>query len=223
MNPRTVGEAVRLASAYDKSGVVVAPPFVFLESVGLKLKKASLGAQDLFWEEAGPYTGEVSWDQLKRLKVRCAIVGHSERRRLGETDGAINKKIVVALKHGFKAILCVGERWAVRKKGVRSAKAFVASQLKKDLAGVRRSKELIVAYEPVWAIGTGKNDHPESASEMASFIKSRVRGVRVLYGGSVNGRNARSFLKMPDIDGLLVGGASLRIGEFSDIIRAARQ
>jgi len=141
---------------------------------------------------------------------------------LGETDGVINKKVTAALKHGLKVILCVGEQWPVRKKGLAAARSFVKNQLGKDLKGVKNSGNLIVAYEPVWAIGTGKNDAPENASNMAGFIKSNTHGVRVLYGGSVNGKNARSFAKAAKIDGLLVGGASLKSGEFGKIIQTAR-
>lgn len=230
MNPNTLAKAIRLAKASDEKGVVIAPPFVFLETVGKIIRRASLAAQDVFYEESGAFTGGVSPKMLKGLGVEYVIIGHSERRNhFGETDETINKKVKAALSHGLKVILCVGEQWAVRKKGIQAAKNFVANQLRKDLQSVTKNyklkaKSLIIAYEPVWAIGTGRNDKPENSSEMAEFIKRQVtrnkrQDMRVLYGGSVNSRNAKLFLEMPNIDGLLVGGASLDPREFSKIIR----
>jgi triosephosphate isomerase len=232
MNPQTLRGAIKLAKASDKKNVVIAPPFVFTEEIGKMLKKAKLGAQDVFWKDSGAYTGEVSWRELKRLGVAYVIIGHSERRALGENDSVVNKKLRVVLTHGFKVILCVGEKWGVRKRGVAAAKHFVVSQLKKDLEGVVGSKlrvsGLMIAYEPVWAIGTGKNDVPESASEMAQFIKElltthyKLQTARVLYGGSVKVRNAKQFLGVRNIDGLLVGGASLKAEEFKKIINLVK-
>ncbi|TSA44430.1 triose-phosphate isomerase [bacterium] len=232
MNPAILKEAIKLAKASDKKGVVVAPSFVFTEEIGKTLRNAELGAQDISREDppagGGPYTGEVSWHQLKKLGVKYVIIGHSERRALGETDATINKKLKIALAHGLKAILCVGEKWSVRKRGIVAAKKFVAGQLRKDLKLVVTNYKLLttnlfVAYEPVWAIGTGRNDLPEDASEMAEFIKRQTarskRQVKVLYGGSVNSKNVKSFLEARDIDGLLVGGASLKAGEFRKIIK----
>ncbi|MGC9610884.1 MAG: triose-phosphate isomerase [Minisyncoccia bacterium] len=229
MNPASLREAVKLAKACDKKGTVIAPPFVFLEEVGRTLKKAALGAQNVSYESAGAHTGDISVRQLKSLGVKYAIIGHSERRASGETDAVINKKIKAALAGGLKVILCVGEKWSIRKKGIAAAKKFAASQFKRDLEGIISSNlkapDLIIAYEPVWAISTGKNDNPENASEMAIFIKKQItlihksKGIKVLYGGSVNAKNARSFLKAKNIDGLLVGGASLSSKEFGKIIK----
>jgi triosephosphate isomerase len=219
MNPASLKEAVKLAKASDKKGAVVVPPFVFIEEVGKVLKRAALGAQDVFWKDKGAYTGEISPEELKRLGVKYVIIGHSERRALGEKDSVVNKKAKTAVAHGFKVILCVGEKWNARKKGFAVAKRFVADQLRRSLKGA--VKNVIVAYEPVWAIGTGRNDSPEDASEMALFIKKSLgsAGTKVLYGGSVNGKNAKSFLEAPGIDGLLVGGASLKEREFNRILR----
>ncbi len=228
-NPNTTKQAVALAKALDKRGVVVAPPYPFLEQVGRVLKKATLGAQDVFWADSGPYTGEVSLKQLKSLKVKYVILGHSERRKyLGETDELINKKVKAALKMGFKVILCVGE-W--KRKSLSSAKSFVKNQLRRDLRGTNKlgsypANKLIIAYEPVWAISTGRAgaDKPEDAVEMAKFIKqllvvSHKLSVKVLYGGSVNAKNAYSFLKHKEIEGALVGGASLKPKEFRKVIK----
>ncbi len=232
MNPATIREAARLAKAYDKKGALIAPPFVFLEAVGKVLGKASLGAQNVFFEDNGAWTGEISLRQLKSLGVKAVILGHSERRKLGETDELIGKKVAAALKGGLKVILCVGENWDVRKRGKRAAYAFVKKQLAADLSGIRNSKfeirNLTVAYEPIWAIGTGRNDDPEDAAEMSGFVKAvlyskfEILKSKILYGGSVTAGNAGGFLARPEIDGVLVGGASLRAGEFRRIIAAAK-
>ncbi len=223
MNPATPREAVKLARAEDKLKVIVAPPFPFLEDVGRVLKRATLGAQDAFWISRGAYTGEVSVQQLKRLRVSYVIVGHSERRAQGETNGMVRKKVEAVHAAGLTPILCVGEPWPVRKKGFAAAKRYVARQLHAALSGTR--KKLIVAYEPVWAIGSGKADSPAEAAEMADFIKELLivsyrSSVKVLYGGSVTPRNARAFLKARALDGALVGGASLRPRDFTKIISA---
>lgn len=235
MNPATVREAIKLARSTDKKGVVICPPFVFLPEVKKILKRASLGAQDVFWEEKGPFTGEVSAAMLKGLGVKYVIVGHSERRRwLKETDEIINKKVKAALKTGLKVILCVGEPLAVRRKGLTAAKRFVADQLKEDLVGLHSkfyilNSRLIVAYEPIWAIGTGRADKPRDTAEMVQFIKQFLHSTfyilnsKVLYGGSVNSQNAEKFLQLKEIDGALVGGASLKAEEFNKIIRTVNK
>lgn len=230
MNPRTAAEAVRLAKSYDKKDVVVALPFPFIATVGSVLKNAALGAQDIFWENEGAYTGEVSPIQLKSFGVRYVIIGHSERRALGETDVVVNKKVKAALSAGLRTILCVGEPLAVRRKGLAAAERFVQSQLATALAGTAGLKltvqNLVIAYEPIWAIGTGRAAMSADAVAMAQFIKKFLKTKthnlkpRVLYGGSVNAGNIGLFLSEPDIDGALVGGASLKIREFKKMILA---
>jgi len=157
------------------------------------------------------------------------IIGHSERRGyLNETDEMINGKVKMALSAGIKVILCVGENKEIRNKGVSAAKKFIKTQLNKDLKGIPRrvANGIMVAYEPIWAIGTGKSDTPDKAEEVTSYIKSvlakehRVKRPVVLYGGSVNEKNVSSFLKKMDIDGALVGGASLKPKSFKKIIEA---
>ena len=232
MNPKTEKEAISLAKAEDKRGVVIAPPFVFLSSLRDVLKKASLGAQDVFWEnprQGGVYTGEMSARMLKKSGVKYVIIGHSQRRSLGETDKMINKKVKTALETGLKVILCVGENLNIRCKGKKAVENFIQKQLKDDLAGIRNWKlvirNLFIAYEPVWAISTNKGaraDTKEDAAEMIKFIKkflvlSLKLKVKVLYGGSVNSKNAKGFLEISD--GLLVGGASLKSVEFLKILR----
>lgn len=233
MNPRTVKEAVALAKKADFRGAVLAPPFPFISAVLGSVKKAGVGAQDAFFEEAGPYTGEVSAAQLKSLGVRYVIIGHSERRALGDTEEMVSQKFSAAVRAGIRPILCVGER--ERKLGVASSelgveKVFVKQQLEPVLQKTLNSQlstlNFVIAYEPVWAISTtsgGRSDTPEDAAEMISFIKSVLaeRGLNplVLYGGSVNGENARGFLERDEVDGALVGGASLKPEEFKRIIR----
>lgn len=211
--------------------VVICPPFPYLSDIRHRISDIGhpksdirLGAQDVFWERSGPYTGEVSPEMLKNSGASYVIVGHSERRRwLHETDKMINKKIKAALGAGLKAILCVGEPLAVRRKGVKAVENFVKDQLAKDLGSLHSkshilNSRLIVAYEPVWAIGTGRSDKPSDALLMAKFIKNILHS-KVLYGGSVNGKGARSFLQYKEIDGALVGGASLKAGEFKKIVK----
>lgn len=204
-----------------KAEVVVCPAFPFLSD--WDKKGAQLGAQDVFWENVrsgGAYTGEVSAEMLKSFGVKYVIIGHSERRaNLGETDEVVNKKMKTALAAGLKVILCVGESKEVRKKGIKFAENFVRQELRADFAGVKNKflDKIAVAYEPIWAIGTGVADTPAGAEAMAEFIKRLVK-VKVLYGGSVNSKNAGKFLNQKGIDGALVGGASLNSNEFQKII-----
>lgn len=238
MNPMGMREALSIARASDHKGVIVCPPFPFIHAVQEVLKRAELGAQDLFWEQEGAYTGEVSGGQLKRLGVRYVIIGHSERRHtIGETDEMVGKKVATALRAGLVPILCIGETKRERDAG--KAGSVLARQLKIGLslfpsakggsppagrAGASGGKphplNLIVAYEPVWAVGTGVPDRPEDTECMVRIIRSRVpRGTAILYGGSVTAQNLRSFLDHSSIDGVLVGGASIRISELRRMIR----
>jgi len=216
----------------SKSEVVVCPPFVYIERLkNLKIKTLKLGAQDVFWENRGAYTGEISPEMLKNLGVEYVIVGHSERRKyLGETDGMINKKVLAALKAGLKVVLCVGENLIIRKRGIKAAKDFVKNQLQKDLKNLVPSSKfqvpnLIIAYEPIWAIGAGKACKPENALEIIKFIKEKldtkykIQNTKVIYGGSVNGKNVADFVKYRDVDGVLVGNASLKLKEVVEIIK----
>lgn len=240
-HPKTERQALALFGAVTKTkrpaGVEVAicPPFIYLEEVARAFRRMSavarerlaIGAQDVFWEEQGAFTSEVGPAMLRSLGARYVILGHSERRKFAhETDAMINKKIALALRDGLKVILCVGEPLAVRRKGVAAAKRFVQQQLAKDLRNISLKKgSVAIAYEPIWAIGTGRNDKPEDAREMAVFIKSLLKkqkhiAVRFLYGGSVNGRNASDYVQLLEIDGALVGGASLKAAEFKKIINS---
>jgi triosephosphate isomerase len=243
-HPKTEAEALKLFRAVLGSPrargveVMVAPPFIYLEEIAREFrhmpararKQFAVGAQDVFWEEQGAFTSEVGPRMLRSLGVTYVIIGHSERRRFAkETDAMINKKIALAVRDGMKVILCVGESLSVREKGVEVAKRFVGQQLAKDLKNIPlKAGRLCVAYEPIWAIGTGRSDKPEDAREMAVFIKKLLKktkrtSVRFLYGGSVNSKNAADYIQLKEIDGALVGGASLKAEEFEKIINAGKK
>lgn len=221
LHPKKYQEAQKLAKdlnkAKTKHKVVLCPPFVYLPLVKTKF---DLGAQDIFWQDEGAYTGEISASMLKQFKVKYAIVGHSERRGMGETDEQINAKLKAALAAKIQPVLCVG--YGITK-GEDEAQVMLdlRVQLEKDLEGVDASK-LVVAYEPVWAIShgnpyKGKHPSPEHAERVAMFIKMKFKVKKVLYGGSVEAHNAQEYLDA-GIDGLLVGGASLKASEFTKII-----
>lgn len=204
-NPKSLAEAKGLFDRVKRTNAIICPPFVYLS----ELSYDKLGAQDCFWEQAGAYTGEVSPKMLKSLGVKYVIIGHSERRAMGETEEIIEKKLRAALKANLIPILCIGE-----KKG-ENAKKVISRQLKnKNLKGA------IIAYEPVWAIGTGNFCKPQKAKQALDFIKQRINN-KVLYGGSVNSKIAGDYIKV-GFDGLLVGGASLDAKEFIKIVKNAQ-
>lgn len=236
MNPATYAEAKDLLAAVLEgtkkargAEVVICPPFVWLTDFSHKTRSVSFGAQDVFWETQGAYTGEISPAMLTSSRVTHAIVGHSERRRyLGETDAMTNRKVRAALTAGLTAILCVGEPARDEDDVAR----VLEGQVSAALAGVPKQylERLVVAYEPVWAIGTGVADTPDDALSAAISIRKTVRArfdkktaerLRVLYGGSVTAANVAPFLREAGIAGALVGGASLRAAEFIEIVRQA--
>lgn len=211
--------------------VIICPPFVAFSEVRKVVARSQvqMGAQDVFWEEEGSFTGEISPRMMSELGVNYAIIGHSERRRLlNETDEMINKKIREAKGEGLIPILCVGENKEQRDAG--QAFDIVAAQLHEGLTGIKfRDKDkLFLAYEPIWAIGTGQAAFSDDAVEMHSFIRQHLKEilknnpeVKILYGGSVDGENAYSFLREPEVDGVLVGSASVKLVQFGKIINAA--
>ena len=213
--------------------VAVMPPFPYLQAVGQVLGNHGLmlGAQDLWCESDGPYTGEVSGQMLIDLGTACVVVGHSERRWIiGESLDLVARKLRAALDASLIAILCVGETQEERDAG-RTAEV-VLRQLESALEVVEPEdlRQMLIAYEPVWAIGTGKTATPADAQEVHHMIRSAIAGaydgglaeaLRIIYGGSVNARNAAELLAQPDVDGGLVGGASLKAEEFSAIVAAA--
>jgi len=221
LNPSTLNEAKKLAAAISRKSKhlsVICPPAGFLSGVSFP----RLGAQDCFWENRGAYTGQVSPVQLKSLKVKYCIVGHSEKRALGETDEMVNAKVRALLEQGIIPVLCVGFGTKVEQDDL-EVTDILKSQLEADLKSIDSSK-VVVAYEPVWAISNGdplatnKVASPEHAERMAIFIKHRFGVGKVLYGGSVNPYNAKGYLDQPNIDGLLPGGSSLIPKYFNQII-----
>lgn len=215
-----------------RAEVVVCPPFVYLELAGAALQgtQIPLGAQNVSKEDLGAFTGEIAAPMLKDVGCQYVIVGHSERRTLyGEGDQLVAEKYARARKEGLTPILCVGELLEEREAEI--TEEVVARQLDAviDLAGVASLAESVVAYEPVWAIGTGRTATPQQAQDVHAFIRQRIAAqskeaaeqVRILYGGSVNAKNAAELFRMPDIDGGLIGGASLKAADFLTICQAA--
>ena len=215
--------------------IVVCVPAADLSAAvrAFKDSRIAVGAQNVYFEKSGAYTGEVSADMLADLGVRYVIVGHSERRALfGETDEVVNKKVHAALDAGLNPIICVGESLAQREMGV--TMELIALQVKSALSGVaaEQMRRCVIAYEPIWAIGTGKTATPEQASEVCTAIRALIRAqygarvarsVTIQYGGSMKPDNARELLAHEDIDGGLVGGASLEAPALMEIVHAANQ
>jgi triosephosphate isomerase len=216
-----------------KVEVAVAPPFTALASAAQALRGSSVrvASQDVFWAESGAYTGEVSARMLKDAGCSMAIVGHSERRQyFRETDESVNRKAAALMKEGLIPLVCVGESLAERQGGVTFQ--VVERQTREGLKGlpVKDPLSVVIAYEPVWAIGTGQTATPRQAQEVQAFIRkllgevfssSLAQGIRILYGGSVKPDNTAELMAMEDVDGALVGGASLEVGSFVQIIKGS--
>ncbi len=215
--------AQKVSTKYNK--VIVCPGYLSFTNVAEIIKKKGLeiGAQDCAFSDEGAYTGEVSPEELREAKAKYVILGHSERRKyLQESSRVINNKIKAALHNNLIPVLCIGEGLTVKNKG--QAKKFLAKQLRQDLKDikVKTANSLIIAYEPLWAIGTGQAIIPMEAEIIHNFIKKELnkifkKKIKVIYGGSVDAQNAKDFLEQKNIDGLLVGGASLKVNEFSKI------
>ena len=237
----TTGEAVLLARELVErllSGVepevVIAPPFTALGAVkeAIAGSEVALSAQNLHWEPKGAFTGEISAEMIVDTGCTHVIVGHSERRQLfGETDASVNRKVIAALAAGLTPIVCVGETLEEREAG--ATREVVLGQIDGALAGLdaEASAQLVLAYEPVWAIGTGLTASPEQAQEVHGWIRARLaqtagpavaEGMRILYGGSVKPSNVSELMQQPDLDGALVGGASLKADSFEQIVRFER-
>jgi triosephosphate isomerase len=225
------GKLIPLVAGVKDRDIVLAPPFTALSAVGETIKNTgiALSAQNLFWEDKGAFTGEVSAEMLLDSGCKYVIIGHSERRQyFGETDDTVNKKLRQALNKGLLPIVCAGETLTEREAG----KAFevIGRQIAGALKGVtgEEMKRVVIAYEPVWAIGTGKTATPVQANEVHSFIRQKVKAaygadvadaLRIQYGGSATPENVSSLMAMPDIDGALVGGASLKPESFAAIVK----
>ncbi len=236
---KTVGEAIALVEALRDAPlpidveVAVCPPFTALREVGRILEGSliALGAQNMHWEAQGAFTGEVSPVMLADLRCTYVIIGHSERRQhFGETDERVSRKVRAAFAHGLIPIMCVGERLEEREAG--QAEAVVTRQMEAGIEGLQADqiRRLVVAYEPVWAIGTGRSASGEEANRVIGLIRGvlseRFGGaaseMRILYGGSVTPDNAAEFARQSEIDGALVGGASLDAAKFLRIVEASR-
>ena len=216
-----------------KVDMAVCPPFTNLATVAELLKGSTikLGAQNLFWEEKGAYTGEISADMLLGVGCECVIIGHSERRQyFGETDETVNRRLQRALAAGLQPIVCIGESLAQRQAG--DMQKVVASQVRGAFQNISAENfaRVVLAYEPVWAIGTGRTATVGQADEAHRFIRERLRDqfgdgaedIRIQYGGSVKPDNAEQLMDCEDVDGALVGGASLSAESFVAIVRCAR-
>lgn len=232
--------AVNLAAGLAKElaeirsvDTAVCPPFVYLQSVAAALAASdiALGAQDVYFEGNGAFTGEISCEMLKDCGCTYVIIGHSERRHvIGETDELINRKIKAAIQSGLCPIFCVGELLEERDSG--KTNDVVAAQLRKGLEGVSADqvKAVTIAYEPVWAIGTGRNATPDQAQEVHAMLRGLLaemydptlaETLRIQYGGSAKPANAADLMAQPDVDGLLVGGASLKVEDFAAMVKTA--
>jgi triosephosphate isomerase len=235
---KTVAEAIDLVkqlkaslSGVEGVEVAVAPPFTALSAVRKELEGSpiQLAAQNLFWEEKGAFTGEIAPPMLKEVGCHYVILGHSERRQFfGETDETVNRKVRASLSQGLKVIFCIGETLKEREEG--RTFAVIERQIPGGLKDIRKEemRNIVIAYEPVWAIGTGKTATPEQAEEVHRFIRKKLaelyskeiaEGVRIQYGGSVTPENVKGLMGQENIDGALVGGASLKSETFSKIVR----
>ena len=229
------GVSNRYARGWDKVDVVLCPPAIDLRSVVTVLdfdkSRIDVGAQNVHWEPSGAFTGEISIPMLKDVGCAWCIVGHSERREMfAETDMQVNRKVRALLEAGVKPIVCVGESLTVREEG--KAERFVCDQVRAALAGIEADEAAAacIAYEPIWAIGTGRTATPEQAQDMAAAIRETLRALvgddaaeqmRILYGGSMKPENAEAFLACPDIDGGLIGGAALKADDFAELVLIA--
>lgn len=225
-----LGDLIPRVNGIEDVEIVVCPPYLALSTV-IELTKGTnikVGAQNVAWADKGAFTGEVSASMLKEIGVEYVIIGHSERRQMfGETDVTVANRTVQALKFGLKPIVCVGETLKERENG--TTEKVIAKQIRRGLKGVykRDFKDVVIAYEPVWAIGTGKTATKEQAQETICFIRSEIAKrygdnvaeiVRIQYGGSMNAANAKELMEMDDIDGGLIGGASLKAEDFCKVI-----
>ena len=226
----TADQLVKLVKHANDIDVMIAPPFTALVPVSDVVKEScvSLGAQNLFWEDEGAYTGEISSAMLVSAGCKYVIIGHSERRQyFGETDETVNKKIGSAIKDDLIPIFCVGE--SEKERESKATFSVLDKQVKRGIEGFSTDdlEALVIAYEPVWAIGTGKTATSSQAQEVHQFLRSMLekilgnmlaKSIRILYGGSVKPSNIKEIMTMPDVDGALVGGASLSAETFSKLI-----
>ncbi|MDR0724047.1 MAG: triose-phosphate isomerase [Endomicrobium sp.] len=237
---KTISESLSFVNALKTAvsdikdvDILICPTFVSINAVYNEVKNSNInvGAQDLFWEEKGAFTGEISTSLLKDAGCAYVLIGHSERRQyFGETNETVNKKIKAALSNEIVPIVCVGETLKEREENITFQ--VIEKQIKEALSGLGQEEvaKLVIAYEPVWAIGTGKTATPEQSQEVHSFIRKECSQIykdvadtiRILYGGSVKPDNVAELMKQPDIDGGLVGGASLEVESFIKLINYSK-
>lgn len=241
---KTIGEAIELANSLKREffnldcqdiDIVICPPFTALSEIGEVIADSNihLGAQDVYLEDEGAFTGEVSPSMLKDTGVKFVIIGHSERRQyFAETNESVNKKIKAVLKHDLVPIVCVGETLSEREKG--RTFAVLDDHVKNGLKDLNEEDilKVVIAYEPVWAIGTGKTATAQEAQEAQKYIRDLLKSVynkdiankvRIQYGGSVKPDNISELIRQPDVDGALVGGASLKLETFAEIVKKAAE
>lgn len=235
---KTVAETISLCEEFKEKlkdvqdvHIIICPTFLSLHPAVTALQHSNIGVggQNMYWEESGAYTGEVSAEMLKEAGADYVIIGHSERRQFfGETNETVNRKVCKALSVGLTPIMCCGETLEQRESG--ELEKIVGTQLKEGLANIsaKDARRVIIAYEPIWAIGTGKTASPEQAQEMHAFIRAQCTqmwdkktadAIVIQYGGSVKPANVKKLMSQPDIDGALVGGASLKSDSFEAIVR----
>lgn len=213
---------------FNNTEVLLCPPFIWIQAVkkAIESSPVKLGGQNLYWEDKGAYTAEISGSMLKSAGCEYVIIGHSERRQyFGETDETVNKRLKKAIEHGLCPIVCLGENLDERENG--KTADVIKKQFNKGFAGFSDFDKIVISYEPIWAIGTGKTATPEQAQEIHKLLRELLNSVtksagniRILYGGSVKPGNAAELIALPDIDGFLVGGASLKADDFNGIIKA---
>ncbi|MDR1114500.1 MAG: triose-phosphate isomerase [Candidatus Margulisbacteria bacterium] len=225
-----IDELTPLLNGVDAVDIVICPPFTSLNVATARTKgtNVKVGAQDLFWEKSGAYTGEISGDMLKVLGCDYVLIGHSERRQyFGETDQTINKKILAAFTAGLIPIVCVGETLPEREAG--QVEQVLSAQVREGLKGLNAQEhgKIVIAYEPVWAIGTGRTATPAQANEAHVLIRkclseifgAAAQDIRIQYGGSVKPENVKELMAQPDIDGALIGGAALQAESFEKLVK----
>ncbi len=234
---KTPGESIeflqdlhRKLTNQEKGEILICPPYTSLYAMTQYTDNFNvhIGAQDVHWENDGAYTGKISCRMLKELNCEYVIIGHSEQRTyFYETDETVNKKVMKVLEYKMTTIICVGE--TLQERELKKEKEVVTNQLKKGLQNLKADQEIVIAYEPVWAIGTGKNATPEQAQEMHKLIRELLHDMfnkefaektRIIYGGSLKPENAKEIFSQPDIDGGLIGGASLKVDSYYSILKS---
>ncbi len=217
MNPLTEKEAINLACNLDFKNLIILPPFIYLKSLKERLKKAKLGVQNFYFQEKGAFTGEISFYQLKKIKINYYLIGHSERREIfKENNNLINLKLKTVIKNNKTPIYCCGEKLNIRKKGKLTVLKFLKNELESDFKDIKKINNLILAYEPIWSVNTNRFARIDEIDFVLKFLKNffdkkiKVKKMKIVYGGAVDLNNFKNYLNHPLVDGLLVGRFSLK-------------